>query len=179
MRISRLGRFSVCLLFLSLATVAVAAPPDVNYHQIKKIPFGAAPGGKEYFDYILADADARRVYVTHGAEILVLNADTFELEGKISGLQKCHGVALAKDLGKGFITDGDASEVVVFDIASLKPTGTKIKTQEDTDSIIYDPASKHILTFNGDSKNGSVIDPKTEKVIKTIEFGGAPSHYGC
>jgi YVTN family beta-propeller protein len=174
MRISRLGRFSVCLLFLSLATVAVAAPPDVNYHQIKKIPFGAAPGGKEYFDYILADADARRVYVTHGAEILVLNADTFELEGKISGLQKCHGVALAKDLGKGFITDGDASEVVVFDIASLKPTGTKIKTAEDTDSIIYDPASKHILTFNGDSKNGSVIDPKTEKVIKTIEFGGVP-----
>jgi YVTN family beta-propeller protein len=174
MRISRLGRFAVWVLFLSLATVAVAAPPDVNYHQIKKIPFGAAPGGKEYFDYVLADGDARRVYVTHGAEVLVLNADTFALESKISGLQKCHGVALAKDVGKGYITDGDASEVVVFDIASLKPTGTKIKTAEDTDSIVYDPASKRIFTFNGDSKNASVIDPKTDKMIKTIELGGAP-----
>ena len=126
MKVSCLGRFAVCAFLLSLATVAVAAPPDVNYHLIKKIPFGTAPGGKEYFDYILFDSDARRVFVSHGAEVLVLNADTFALEGKISGLQKCHGVALAKDLGKGFITDGDASEVVVFDIASLKPTGTKI-----------------------------------------------------
>jgi YVTN family beta-propeller protein len=77
--------------------------------------------------------------------------------------------------GKGFITDGDEGKVFVFDVKTLKITG-EIKTADDSDSIIYDPASKHIFAFNGDSHSASVIDPATQTVIKTIDVGGGPEY---
>src|SRR3984893_2180557 len=171
MKASVLGCFAVCVSVLVLSVLAPASPPAGGYHLIKKVPLAAAPGGGEYFDYIMADAPARRIYVSHGTEVVVLNADNFSVVGTIGGLKRCHGVALVSNLGKGFITDGEAEKVVVFDIKSLKVTG-EIKTEPDTDSIIYDPASKHIFTFNGDSKDSSVIDPVSEKVVKTIPLGG-------
>jgi YVTN family beta-propeller protein len=171
MQASVLGRFAVCVSFVVLGVLALASPPAGSYHLIKKVPLAAAPGGGEYFDYITADAPARRIYVSHGTEVVVLDADNFSVVGTIGGLKRCHGVALVSDLGKGFITDGDAQKVMVFDIKSLKVTG-EIKTEPDTDSIIYDPASKHVFTFNGDSKDTSVIDPVSEKVVKTIPLGG-------
>jgi hypothetical protein len=72
--------------------------------------------------------------------------------GSITGFKRCHGVALVPELNKGFITDGDAAQVVVFDIKTMKTSGA-IKTYPDTDSITYDPSSKLVFTFNGDSKN--------------------------
>src|SRR6202162_1329282 len=171
MKASVLGCFAVCVSLLVLSGLAPASPPTGSYHLIKKVPLAAAPGGGEYFDYITADAPARRIYVSHGTEVVVLDADNFSVVGTIGGLKRCHGVALVSNLGKGFITDGDAQKVLVFDIKSLKVTG-EIKTEPDTDSIIYDPASKHVFTFNGDSKDTSVIDPVSEKVVKTIPLGG-------
>jgi hypothetical protein len=159
--------------FVLLGAVAMAVPPGSGYHLIKKIPLGAAPGGGEYFDYVTIDSAARRVYLTHGAEIKVLDADNFSVVGTISGLKRCHGILLLPELGKGFITDGDAAKVAVFDLKSLKITG-EIKNSPDTDSIIYDPASKLIFTFNGDSKDATVIDPVKETVVKVIDMGGGP-----
>jgi DNA-binding beta-propeller fold protein YncE len=101
----------------------------------------------------------------------LLDADNFSVVGTISGLKRCHGVVVLPEIGKGFITDGDAAQVVVFDLKSLKKTA-EIKTPPDTDSIFYDPASKLIFTFNGDSKNASVIDPVKETVVKTIDLDG-------
>jgi len=172
MKLSNLCRFALFLLLLGVN--ALAGPAEVSYHQLKRMPLGAAPGGAEYFDYVVVDSDARRVYLTHGTEVKVLDADSFDVVGTISGLQKCHGVALVKDLGKGFITDGDAAEVAVFDPKTLKITGHIKTNAPDTDSIVYDPASKHIFTFNGDSKNASVIDPKAETLLKTIDLGAPP-----
>jgi DNA-binding beta-propeller fold protein YncE len=157
--------------FVLLGTVALAAPPASGYHLLKKIPLGGAPGGGEYFDYVFVDAAARRVYLSHGTEVKVIDADNFSVVGTISGLNRCHGIVVLPDLGKGFITDGEAGKVVVFDPKSLKATG-EIKNSPDTDSIIYDPATKLIFTFNGDSKNASVIDPVKETLLKTIDFGG-------
>ena len=159
--------------FVLLGMGALAAPPGSGYHLIKKIPLGAAPGGGEYFDYVTIDSAARRVYLTHGAEIKVLDADNFSVVGTISGLKRCHGILVLPELGKGFITDGDAAKVAVFDLKSLKITG-EIKNSPDTDSIIYDPASKLVFTFNGDSKNATVIDPVKETVVKVIDMGGGP-----
>jgi DNA-binding beta-propeller fold protein YncE len=158
--------------FVLLGTVAVAAPPASGYHLLKKVPLGAAPGGGEYFDYVTVDSAARRVYLSHGAEVKVIDTDNFSVVGTISGLKRCHGIVVLPELGKGFITDGDAAQVVVFDLKSLKITG-KIKSAPDTDSMIYDPASKLIFTFNGDSKNSTVIDPVNETVVKVIDLGGA------
>src|SRR6202790_1319201 len=168
-------------LFLSLVScalfgaVALASPPGSGYHLIKKISLGAAPGGGEYFDYVTVDSSARRVYLSHGTEVKVLDADTFSVVGTISGLKRCHGVVVLPDLGKGFITDGDAAQVAVFDIKTLKITGT-IKNSPDTDSIVYDPASKLVFTFNGDSRNATVIDPVKETVLKVIDMGGGPEY---
>jgi hypothetical protein len=157
--------------FLLLGAIALAAPPGSGYHLLKKIPLGAAPGGGEYFDYVTVDSAARRVYLSHGAEVKVVDADNFSVVGTISGLKRCHGVVVLPELGKGFITDGDAGKVVVFDLKSLKMTA-EIKNAPDTDSLVSDPASKLIFTFNGDSKNATVIDPVKETVVKTIDLGG-------
>jgi DNA-binding beta-propeller fold protein YncE len=175
MKRSSLSWIAVGASFLLLGVYALATPPAGSYHLLKKVPLGAAPGGGEYFDYLTIDSAARRVYLSHGTEVKVLDADSAAVVGTISGLKKCHGIALVKDLGKGFITDGDAAKVIVFDIASLKVTG-EIKSEPDTDSIIYDPASKHIWTFNGDSKDATVIDPAKQTVVKTLPLDGAPEY---
>jgi YVTN family beta-propeller protein len=160
-----------CALLLIFAFGMRASAQSVNYHLLKTVPLGAAPGGGEYFDYVMADPDARRVYVSHGTEVKVVDADTGDVVGTIAGLKKCHGIAVAD--GKGFITDGDEGKVFVFDVKTLKITG-EIKTADDSDSIIYDPASKHIFAFNGDSNSASVIDPANATVVKTINMGGGP-----
>jgi len=173
MKISSSRFFAVCVSWLLLGAVALAGSPAVNYHLIKKVSLSAAPGGKEYFDYITIDPAMRRLYLSHGAEVKVVDADSYAVVGTISGLKRCHGIALIKDLGKGFITDGDPGQVVVFDIATLKVTG-EVKAEPDADSIVYDPASKRIFTFNGDSKDTTVIDPVKGIVVKTIPLGGGP-----
>lgn len=155
-----------------LGTVALASPPAPGYHLIKNVSLGAASGGGEYFDYVTVDAASRRVYLSHGAEVKVLDADTFAVVGTITGLKRCHGVVVLPELGKGFITDGDGESVAVFDLKTLKITN-QIKSYPDTDSITYDPASKFVFSFNGDSKNSTVIDPVKETVVKAIDMGGA------
>jgi YVTN family beta-propeller protein len=162
------------VVFVSILLIVFGLPvaaQSVSYHLLKTVPLGAAAGGGEYFDYVMADSDARRVYVSHGTEVKVVDADTGDVVGAITGLKKCHGIAVAD--GKGFITDGEEGKVFVFDIKTLKITG-EIKTADDSDSIIYDPASKHIFAFNGDSHSASVIDPVNATVVKTIDMGGGP-----
>lgn len=162
-------------LFLASALLGVLvwARPVGGYHLLQTVRLSAAPGGGEYFDYISVDGPGRRIYLSHGTEFKVLDADSFAQVGAISGLKRCHGVVLVKPLGKGFITDGDAGEVVVFDLKTLKVTG-RIKTEHDADGILYDPASGRIFSFNGDPHDVSVIDPGKEAVIKTIPLGGGP-----
>jgi hypothetical protein len=166
---------SVFLLALGFAGLVLGAPQKPGYHLLKKVPLGAAPGGAEYFDYLTIDPQARRVYVSHGTEVKVLDADSAAVVGTISGLKRCHGIALVKELGKGFITDGDAAKVVVFDIATLKITG-EIKTEADADSILYDPASKMAFSFNGEPGTASVIDPAKGALVKSLPMGGAPEY---
>ena len=175
MKVPRLRHCVICLSFLLFGIFALAGPPTGGYHLLKKIPLGAAPGGGEYFDYLTVDAAARRVYVSHGTEVKVVDADSGAVVGAISGMKRCHGIALINELGKGFITDGDAGKVVIFDIASLKVTG-EIKTEQDADSIIYDPASKRIFSFNGEPHSVTVIDPANGTVVKSIPMGGGPEY---
>ncbi len=172
MKLSSLVRIAAGVSFILLGVYALATPPASGYHLLKKIPLAAAPGGGEYFDYITVDSDARRIYVSHGTEVQVLDADKWSVVGTIGGLKLCHGVALVKELGKGFITDGEAEKVVIFDIKSLKVTGEVKTDQPDTDSIIYDPASKLLFTINGHSANTTVIDPVKEIVVKNLDLGG-------
>jgi hypothetical protein len=167
--------FAACFLTRSHAR---PKPANSAYHLIKTISLPAAPGGNEYYDYITVDAQARRVYVSHGTEVVVLNADDYSVVGKVEGLSQCHGIAIAKDLGKGFITDGSPregvtiQEAVIFDLKTLKVTGRVTTGQPDTDAIVYEPVTKHIFTFNGDSHNTTVIDAAKETVITNIDLIG-------
>jgi DNA-binding beta-propeller fold protein YncE len=161
----------VCWLLPGAASPAQQGAP--NYHLIKQIHLGAVAGTDEYFDYVTVDSTARRVYLTHGTEVIVLDADTFGVVGTISGLTRCHGVLILPELGKGFVTDGGAGTVDVFDLKSLKVVA-HIQAPAGTDSILYDRKSKLIFTFNGKSKNAEAIDPVKQAVVKVIGLDGGP-----
>jgi DNA-binding beta-propeller fold protein YncE len=158
---------------LLLGACALAFQATGGYHLLKKIPLGAAEGGGEYFDYITFDAGARRVYLSHGTEIEVVDADKWSSIGKVTGLKRDHGVAVVRELGRGFITDGDAAQVLIFDLKTLKTIG-HVKAEADADSILYDPASKRIFVFDGEPQKCTVIDPAKGEVVTTLELGGAP-----
>ncbi|HXL72804.1 MAG TPA: YncE family protein, partial [bacterium] len=125
------------------------------------------------WDYLKVDADARRLYITHETEVLVLDADTYKVIGKVEGIQGAHGVALVPELGKGFVTSGKSGTVVVFDLKSLQKI-SEIKAQKDADAIVYDAATTQVFTFNGDSENSTVINAVTGQVVKTLDLGGKP-----
>src|SRR6266581_5814300 len=95
MKGSILNCLAAGLCLLVLGALSIAAPPTGGYHLIKKVSFGAAEGGGEYFDYITVDSAARRVYLSHGTEFKVMDADKFTEVGTITaGFKRNHGVAL-------------------------------------------------------------------------------------
>ena len=172
MKTFKIKQIAIAFVISLIGAGALAAA--AGYHQIKKYTFGAAEGStREYFDYITVDSAARRVYLSHGTEIKVIDADSGALVGNITGLKQDHGVAIATEFGRGFITDGSQGTVVMFDLKTLKITG-EASADKDADSIVYDPASKRVFAMNGDPNSSTVIDAKTGKVAGTIALGGAP-----
>jgi DNA-binding beta-propeller fold protein YncE len=173
MKSRSIGRIAIIGMFVFSAWV-VAMVETGGYHQLNKYPFGAAEGStREYFDYITVDSSARRVYVSHGTEIKVINADSGALIGNITGFKQDHGVAVASEFGRGFVSDGGQGKVIFFDLKTLQTIG-EAKADNDTDSIIYDPASKQVFAMNGDAHSSTVIDAKKGTVTGTIQLGGAP-----
>lgn len=177
MKVSSHAKLALVFSIVFSAVCVLAGSPAGGYHLTKKVSFGAAPGlgaTGEYFDYVVVDSASRRVYLSHRTELIVVNADSGEKVGVVTGdWKRMHGVALSPETNHGFITDGDAGEIIMFDIKTLKVLKT-IKGEEDADWILYDPASKHIFAFNGSAKSSTVIDPAKGEVIKTIPLGGQP-----
>jgi len=158
---------------LAVATLAIARP-DSGYHLLNTYKFGAAPGSTgEYFDYVTVDAAARRVYLSRGTAVQVMDADSGALVGYISGFKRQHGVALAPEFNRGFITDGTLAQVTIFDLKTLKTLGAA-RSEPDTDGVVYDSVTKRVFTMNGDSHSSTVIDAKSGDVIKTIDLIGSP-----
>jgi YVTN family beta-propeller protein len=173
MRKSGLYRGAIFCALLTLAGLAVASGSRVSYHLLKKYAIGGGGGRAEYWDYITFDSASRRLYLSHNTEVKVVNPDTGNIVGTIGDLKRDHGIALAKELGRGFISNGGANEVVVFDLKTLNVLG-HIKVGGNPDCIIYDPASRHIFAMNGETKDASVIDPVNESVLATVPMGGRP-----
>jgi YVTN family beta-propeller protein len=175
MKFSKLHGLAMCSAIVLFGGLALANPPEGGYHLLQKYDLGAAPGGKEYWDYITFDASTRRLYISHNTEVKVVDADSGTIVGSIPDLKRVHGIAIVTDLGRGFLSDGGADEVVVFDLKSLKVSG-HVKTGGNPDCIIYDPASKHIFTMNGKTNDATVIDPANGTVLATIPMGGRPEY---
>jgi YVTN family beta-propeller protein len=161
--------FALLTAVLGLVAAAALAVPQSGYHVIKKVSVPGAGG----WDYVTVDESARRVYVAHTTQVEVLNADTFELVGTIPNTPGVHGVAIASEFGRGFITAGKSDSVIIFDLKTLK-TLTEVKVGKKPDAIIYDPATKHVYAMNGDSDSATVINAADGKVVGTIDLGGGP-----
>ena len=172
--LSVLRRLASGVAFVLLGAFSFAVATTGGYHFLKKYSFGGAEGStREYFDYITIDPSARRVYISHGTEIKVLDADNGTLIGNITGLKLDHGVAIANEFGRGFISDGLQGKVIIFDLETLKVIG-EAKADNDADCVLYDPASKRVFVMNGDPHTSTVIDARTGTTVGTIELGGAP-----
>jgi len=168
------GRFASGGLLIVLGAASVVMAATNGYHLLKKYSFGVAEGStREYFDYVTVDSAARRVYLSHGTEIKVIDADSGALIRNITGLKQDHGVAVASEFGRGFISDGAQGKVIIFDLETLKVTG-EAKADNDADCVIYDPSSKHVFVMNGDPHSSTVIDAKSGNVVGTIDLGGGP-----
>lgn len=147
----------------------VSARPEMGYHIIKKVSLPGAGG----WDYVFVDAAERRVYISHATQVEVLNADTFELVGTIPNTPGVHGIAVAPEFGRGFITAGKSDSVIIFDLKSLKPL-SEVKVGKKPDAILYDAATKHVYAMNGDSDSASVINAADGKLVGTVDLGGNP-----
>jgi DNA-binding beta-propeller fold protein YncE len=157
---------------LILAGVALAA--DSGYHLLNTYKFPAAPGATgEYFDYVTVDAAARRVYLSRGTAVQVIDADSGKDLGYIPGFQRQHGVAIAPEFDHGFISDGGAGKITVFDLKTLKAI-KDVKADPDTDCMVYDPVSKQAFSMNGDGNSTTVVNAETGDLVKSVPLGGAP-----
>src|SRR5437016_4702783 len=148
--------------------ICQAAGPS-GYHVIKTV---VVPGD-EGWDYAFVDSEARRVYISHGSHVVVMNADTYAIEGDVPDTQGVHGIAVAPDLGRGFISAGRANTAVMFDLKTLKTLGT-VKTDANPDAIIYDRATKRVFTFNGRGQNTTAIAAADGAIAGTLALGGKP-----
>src|SRR6185295_12256138 len=141
-----------------------------GYHVVREIHL-AGDGG---WDYLTVDSAARRLYVSHSTRVNVVDVDSGKPVGEVQNLSGVHGIAIAQDLGRGFISNGKSSTVTIFDLKSLATLSEVKTTGENPDAILYDPFSSRVFAFNGRTGNATVLDAKTGKVEGTIELGGKP-----
>jgi len=149
--------------------VAGVSASDSSYNVIKKIPIP----GQGSWDYLTVDEGARRLYVSHGTQVEVLDVESGAIVGKIENTLGVHGIAIAADVGRGFVSDGQSSTVTIFDLKTLK-TIAEVPTGKKPDAIIYDPATSRVFAFNGGSNSATVIEAPDGKVAGTVDLGGGP-----
>ena len=125
-------------------------------------------------DYVYIDQPNHRLYASHGTAVNVVDLTTEKPVGMISGMKGVHGIAIVNELNRGFISDGKANAVVVFDSKTLTIVKTIPVSGKGPDGIIYDPFSKRIFTFEGDSNAAVAVDPNTMEQVGTVSLSGAP-----
>jgi DNA-binding beta-propeller fold protein YncE len=159
---------SAMIAVLSCALFAAAASSG-GYSVIKKIPL---PGTGSW-DYLTVDEAARRLYVSHGTQVEVLDIDALTVVGSIPKTPGVHGVALAPETGRGFVSNGQANNVTIFDLKTLRPIAD-VAAGQKPDAIIFDPATARVFAFNGGSHSATAIDAAAGKVAGTVDLGGGP-----
>lgn len=161
----------LCLLICIAGVLPVQsfAQQKTSLHVLTDFPIHSSGG----WDYITVDGAAKRIYVSHGTQVNILDEATGDSVGVIPDTRGVHGVAICHEFNKGYTSNGRADNITVFDLKSSRvlkqlPAGT------DPDAIFYDDFSKKIYAFNGHSYDATVIDAATDKVVATIALGGKP-----
>jgi len=166
-----------CVLAVALFIISPAeflgAPQASGYRVVRSIPLGGVGG----WDYVTVDSEARRIYIPRNTHILVVDADSGKLVGDIKGMNGLHGVAVAPEFGRGFVTGNKTEQegtIYIFDLKTLMLTSSLKSNSIDTDSLIYDPFTKRVYVNNGDGMNLTVVDAATAKVVGTMPFNANP-----
>lgn len=158
----------VVLVVTPLGQTPIAAA-DGPYRLLKEIPVGTEGG----WDYASVDSAAKRLYVTHGTQIVVIDTATNEVVGTIAPTPGVHGFAISADLGRGFASNGRENKAAIVDLKTLKITAS-VDTGANPDAILYEPAHKEVYAFNGTGKSATVFDAATGAVKATIPLPGKP-----
>lgn len=158
--------FSAILIFAALATLGRA---EDRYHFIKEIPLPGDGG----WDYLTVDAAARRLYVSHGTEVIVMDLAKDKVMGEITNTPGVHGIALAPELGRGMVTCGREDKAAFVDLKTLELL-SKTDTGANPDSMLYEPGRREFYTFNGRGQSATVIEAESARVVATIPLGGKP-----
>src|SRR5215467_12384893 len=162
--------FCAVVVILAAAFSSNAASP-VQYQLKQKFTIGGDGG----WDYLTYDPEGKRLFISRSTRVQVVNPEKGTVIAEIPNTPGVHGIALAQDLGKGFTSNGRENTVTVFDLKTLKETARiKLEGAENPDAILYDAASKRVFTFNGRSKNATVIDADKGTVVATIPLDGKP-----
>ncbi len=164
-------RISLLLTFVSLAVLAAAAFAPAGQYEVKQKYVLGGDGG---WDYLTYDSAGKRLFISRGTHVMVVDTAKGTVVGDVPNTPGVHGIALAQDLGKGFTSNGRENSVTVFDLKTLKETA-RIKIEgENPDAILYEPTTQRIFTFNGRSKNATVIDAAKGTVVGNIPLDGKP-----
>jgi YVTN family beta-propeller protein len=159
-------------LTIVIAAAILSAVPALAQKQFKMAD-RVKLGGEGGWDYLIYDNVGHRLFITRGSHVMVVDTTTLKVAGDIPDLSGIHGVALAQDLGRGFVSNGGDNTVTVFDLKTLKKLDS-VKVGDRPDAILYEPFSKHVFTFNARGQNSSVVDAASGKVMGTIPLAGKP-----
>ena len=157
------------LLFLVLLPMLAAQSVGETYQLTGTIPLG----GNGAWDYLSADAQGRRLYVSHSGEVIVLDLDSGKRVGELSGFGFIHGIVIVRNLNTGLLSDGQKNEIISFDPATLAIKG-RLKTAANPNSMVYDEATRRLFVGHKPSKSMTVINPGTMAIETTIQLGGIP-----
>ena len=159
---------SVLLLrVVCLALVGTLPPTSTGY----RLQTRYSVPGNGGFDYVTLDGATRRLYLSHGTEVNVVDADSGKLIGTIADTPGVHGIAIASEFNHGFTSNGREHKVSMFDPATLVLI-RKIDVGQGPDGIYYDPATKRVFTNNHGSHDVTAIDANTGAVVGTVKLGG-------
>jgi DNA-binding beta-propeller fold protein YncE len=162
---------SAAFLFV-LDASALSAP---TYTLTKTVALGAPDG----WDYVVFDPASNLVFVGHSTEVTVVDGKSGTIVGHLQGLHGAHGTAVVPALKVAFADSGrNPGSVTAYDLQKYEALPGVIATPEDTDAMLYDPASNHVFTMNGDSGNASVIDPQKRALVANLALDGKPEYGG-
>ena len=155
------------LLSLLITPCYAATKTTVDYRITKVVALGSG----ERWDFVVFDPVGKRVYVAHGDHVTVVDEQDGKVIGNIGTFPGgTHGIAISTATNQGYTDDGKAGVAIAFNLHTLKVVKT-IPTATDADAIIREPLSGNIYVINGDSGSITVIDPKTNTSIATIDVG--------
>ncbi len=163
-----------CALSLSGLGPGILAGAQGPYHFLKEIPVG----GEGWWDYLSVDAAGRRLYVSHGTEVIVIDIDKDAVVGAIAGTPGVHGLAVAPELKRGFSSNGGENRAGIVDLESLKIL-SKVDTGQNPDGMLYEPGRQEVYMFNGRSRSATVFEAVSGKVVASIPLPGKPEFPAC